>query len=192
MDYTVDKINNYLKKNISSAKYKHTLGCAKTALKLALKYNVEGNKVLLASLLHDTGRSIKIKDMPKYVKKYKVKAPGIKGILKNNPFLLHSFISSDIAKRKFGIKNKTVLKAIEEHTLGNIRMSDVSKIVYISDATAPDRRFPYVGKLRKLSSKNLDEALKFALGEKIKFVIKKNQWVHPRAVMAWNKCLETK
>ena len=55
-------------------------------------------------------------------------------------------------------------RAISSHTLGRPGMSRLSKIIYLADASAPDRRHPYVKTLRKKIARNLDSALLLSMG----------------------------
>jgi predicted HD superfamily hydrolase involved in NAD metabolism len=176
----------YLKNHLDTARYKHTLGTCKTAAELAAKYSVPVEKAELAALLHDAGKGCSKTEMMAYVKRRKLKVPELKAVIEHNPSLLHSYISADIAKTKFNIKDKDILLSIERHTVGAAGMSTLSKIIYVADAIAPDRRFPSVSKMKKLAMADLNKAVQAAMANKIFYVCKKGFWLHPEAVKAWN------
>jgi len=186
MEELTDKIITYLEKHLDRARYKHTLGTCKIVRELAKRNNVPEAKAMIAGLLHDAGKGYKKPEMVKYVAKHRVKVPYKKLVIEHNPSLLHSYISADIAKRKFGIKDNGILKAITLHTLGGENMPVLAKIVYVADSVAFDRRYTGVKELRELAYKNLDSAVKAAMANKLYYVIKNNKWLHPGALKAWN------
>lgn len=189
MDYTAEKVIKFLKKRLDSAKYKHSLGVVKMAVQLAEKNGVSRKKAALAAALHDLGRIMKKKQLAAYAKKHKLKAPYIKEIIKYNPALLHGFAGADFARKRF-TKNKAVLDAVAYHTAARAGMSKLSKLIYVADYIAPDRRFPGVEKIRKLAMRDLDGAFRKALGNKIIHVVKSKKWLHPGAVEAWNQLVK--
>ncbi len=185
----IEQILKHLNEFLTSARYKHSLGVAKVALTLADKYNVSKEKALLAALLHDAGKGFTKSGMINFIKRHKINIDSKKEVIKNAVSLAHGNISAYIAKNKFGIKDREILNAIRQHTLGGAKMSRLAKIIYLSDASSPDRRHPYVKKLRKTINYNLDKALLLSLGNKISYVIKKKKWLHPDAVKAWNRLI---
>ena len=190
MEELTDKIVSYLQKHLDSARYKHTLGTCKIVRELAKRNNIPERKAMIAGLLHDAGKGYKKPEMVKYVSKYKVKVPFKKLVIKHNPSLLHSYISADIATRKFGIKDNDILRAIILHTLGGENMSVLAKIVYVADSVSFDRRYPGVQGLRKLAYSSVDSAVKAAMANKLYYVIKNSKWLHPGALKAWNSIIK--
>lgn len=168
------------------ARYKHTLGTFRTAVKLAGLYGVSEEKAATAALLHDAGKSFSKDKMIEYARSNKLKVPHFDSVVKHSPSLLHGYISAHIAEKKFGIKDKEILQAITMHTLGGKDMCMLAKIIYIADATSPDRRHKNVKKLRALSLKDIDKALKLAMAHKLFHVVTNDKWLHPDAAHAWN------
>ena len=185
----LEKIKQHLRSILTSARYKHSLGVAKTAADLAEKYGVSKDKAVLAGLLHDAGKGFSRKGMKNYILRHGLKIDNRKDLFRYGVSLAHGDISAHIARTKFGITDRGILKAISSHTLGRPNMSRLSKIIYLADASAPDRRHPYVKTLRKKILRDLDGALLFSMGNKISYVIKKKQWVHPDAAKAWNSLI---
>ena len=69
-------------------------------------------------------------------------------------------------------------------------MTLLDKIIYMADLIEEDRDFPRVDELRDLTySGKIDEALLLSFNNTIKFVIDKNQLIHPRTVSARNYIL---
>ena len=188
----IEKIKKHLKSILTSARYKHSLGVAKVAEELAGRYGVSKEKALLAGLLHDAGKGYSKKGMINYILKHRLKIDNKNDLLRYGVSLAHGDISAHIAKTKFGITDPEILKAISSHTLGRPNMSRLAKIIYLADASAPDRRHPYVKTLRKKILRNLDSALLFSMGNKIIYVLRKKKWLHPDAAKAWNSLIINK
>lgn len=189
--HITDKILAYLKTHVSAARYKHTAGTWRVALTLANKHNVPEQKTTLAALLHDAGKSMPGSEMAHYAAKHKISFPEQTAVLRFNPSLLHAYISADIARRVFGIDDADVLDAIRTHTLGAPGMSTLAKVIYLADATSPDRRWPGVQDLRRVMHRDLDKAMLMAIAEKTAYVLTQRKWLHPQAAAAWNYFVDT-
>ena len=88
------------------------------------------------------------------------------------------------------IDDEDIINAVRYHTTGREDMTLLDKIIYMADLIEEDRDFPRVDELRNLSySGKLDEALLLSFNNTIKFVIDKNQLIHPRTVSARNYIL---
>lgn len=185
----IDAIVQFLENHISPRRLRHTLGSVKVARELAARFNVPEEKAVLAALLHDAGKGYSKHEMVNYVRRRKLRVPYAAQIIRHDPSLLHSFISADIAARRFGITDKDILAAIAHHTLGAPRMSRLAKVIYLADAIAPDRRYPAVKKLRAASRRDLDDAFTLAMAHKLLYVILYERWIAPAAVRTWNACI---
>jgi nicotinate-nucleotide adenylyltransferase len=187
MKITTEPITDFLRVHLKAPRFRHTIGTATVAVALAKRHGANVKNALLAALLHDAGKGYSCAGMIAYVKKHRVWAPCRKEIFKNNPSLLHSYISAHIARAKFNVKNHDVLDAIAQHTMGGSHMTKLAKIIYISDVVAPDRRFAGIRRLRSLAMRDIDRALRAAQLIKLRFVISKNKWIHPTAICTWNE-----
>lgn len=174
-----------LKKSLSPGRYEHTLAVAALAGELARRWNFDGDKALLAALLHDCGRAVPVSDMPAYARKRGLSAPAASSISRHNPLLLHAYISEDLARRRFGVSDSDVLSAIRKHTLGGRPMSPFDRLLYVADALAYDRGYAGVLRLRKLAFSNLNSAFAACLREKIEHVRAAGAWMHPLTLSTW-------
>ena len=184
-----ETITQFLRATLKPARFCHSIGTAKVAVILANRYNIDIKEAALAALLHDAGKGYDAAGMVRYACAHNLKAPCLAGIIKYNPLLLHSYISAHIARTKFNVKNRKVLAAIAQHTLGGPRMTTLAKILYIADIIAPDRRFTAVHQLRRLAMRDLERAMRAAQEIKLTMVIGKNAWIHPQAVATWNETI---
>ena len=127
MKYDIDFFNNYLKDNLSSDRYVHSLGVAKLSYKLAEAHNYDPDKAYFAGLVHDIAKELSEEehnrilidnnDLEAIKYSYKVK---------------HSFCGKYLLKNMFNIDDDDILDAVYNHT---VLRSDklLSKIVYIAD-----------------------------------------------------------
>lgn len=123
---------------LSEHKYKHSLRTAECARELARIHGASLKKVTQAALLHDVGYFI--------------------GYSKKDRSLTHAAISARYARR-IGIKDQSVLDAIEWHTVGRPGMDTLGKIIFLADGIEPGRNYPSIDLIRSLAKKDLDGAI---------------------------------
>lgn len=179
------QIFDYLYKHLSPSRFEHSYNVAILAVELALKHNENIFAVQIAGLLHDCAKNMDQKKMIKILKKTK-NTKFLLDMYKFSPQLLHSFAGEVTAKEKFKIKNKDILNAIKNHTLGRPNMSNLEKIVFVADCCSKDRKFKKAKNIYSLAKTNLDKALVQALQVKIQFVIYNNAWLCPKTLNTWN------
>lgn len=178
-------IKKYLKEHLDKETYLHTLGCEKTAIKLAKMLGVDEEKARLSALLHDCAKHLSSDELVEYIKSNRIKIND--PFIEKNKNLLHSVVSAHIARKKFKIKDKDVLRAVELHTIGGAGMSLLSKVIYLADVIEPTRDFNGVEKIRKLVDKDFNKALLEAIHIKIVFVLKKRKMLHPAVIEFYNE-----
>ena len=126
--------SEFIDQYMSEYRYKHVLAMTELAVDLAKRHAANPNLAKLAGLLHDIA-----KDMPKeeaflfmkdYFPEYQEEPEAI----------WHQYIGAYLAKHKFQVRNKQVLKAIYHHTLGT-SSGLLSKIIYCADKTDDTRKY---------------------------------------------------
>ncbi|MFW6035878.1 MAG: bis(5'-nucleosyl)-tetraphosphatase (symmetrical) YqeK [Halothermotrichaceae bacterium] len=185
------EILNKLKKNLSEKRYKHCLGVAETAEKLALKQNIAKKKAYIAGLLHDCAKDITIKKIKKYCQQSTWTIDEDEWSMKK---LLHAPASAYLAQEEYGIYDKDILSAIRYHTIGATDMSNLSKIIFIADFIEPNRNFNDVIELRKDIEKNIDidYVLIKICDNIIRYNVSKRRLIHPNTIQLRNSCLRRK
>ena len=180
------QILDYLYHNLLPKRYYHSLCVTELAVKLAKFYNEDIYVVQTAALLHDCAKEMSLDNMQKYIEKNKLKIPYYDFVLLNLPQVLHSYIGADIAEKQFGIKNKEIINAIKNHTIGRTDMSKSEKILFVADSLSKDRNYPNREKLNKMLFGNLDDVFKMVLCNKIEYIISNFKLLHPDIVSIWN------
>ena len=92
-----------------------------------------------------------------------------------------------MAEHTFNVTDPDVLNAIRYHTSGREGMSDLEKLIFLSDMLEEERSYEGVEKLRALFWKRerLDECLKTALYETILFLKSKQAEIYPLTQQAY-------
>lgn len=157
MRFSIEDIQNKLRKNLKGSRFIHTLGVEYTSVCLAMKYEEDLEKAELAGLLHDCAKELPEKKMIKICRNHGEK---ISKMEFEQPFLLHGKAGACIAKDKFGIEDDVILNAIRYHTTGRPAMTLLEKIVFVADYIEPNRKkADRLPELRRLAFENLDETV---------------------------------
>ncbi len=165
-----------LKSLLGPSRFRHSLRVMEKAVSLSNIHKVDQKKAAIAGLLHDVSRYMDRPGLLRFAEKIKLK---IDPISRLEPKLLHAPISAYIAKKRFGINDRQILKAISSHTLGRKSMTALEKIVYIADHTEEGRMHSGAAKARRLAEKDLDMAVVAVSTSMIKYLTDKDLPVHP-------------
>ena len=167
-------------------RYRHSLGVAATAARLASKNKVDPEQARLAGLLHDYARDLPGRELLALAAGAGLVTCELERRL---PVLLHGPVGALLIKQDLGLTDRAILQAVARHTVGAVAMTTLDKIIYLADAIEPERRFPGVEELRRLASMDLDQALLKAFESSIFYLLGKGQPLHPATVEARNYIL---
>ncbi len=177
-------IINYLNKNLSTQRYKHTICCANLSVELAQIYGANKDKAYKAGLLHDVAKEISVEQMQEYIKKYGMQ---VDIYMKNNSALLHAYASAAMAQAMFGVDDREILNAITYHTTGKENMTLLEKIIFIADAADESRTYDKkIQEWRELAKKDIDAAILKVLDFNIIKVVNRGFVLHENTVKARN------
>ncbi len=155
--YNIPKMKKTLKKYLDAGRFEHTEGVMYTAAALAMRYGEDIEKAQVAGLLHDCAKCIPDTKKVKICLKNQI---AMSDAEQKSPFLLHAKVGAFIAKEKYGIEDEEILEAIACHTTGKPGMSQLDKIIFISDYIEPMRtKAPNLADVRKLAFEDIDLAL---------------------------------
>lgn len=180
----------YLMQNLSltmSEKLlRHAQGVADTAEKLAKKYGADPFKARIAGLLHDIARDFDDNEMLQRAKKYNLAVSEYGFAM---PLLLHGPVGAVMAREDYGITDQEILNAIALHTIGSEYMSQLDKIIFVSDKIEPNRKHAGVEEIRRQAKVNLEAALLSCFDESIRYTLKIGCLLHPTSVKVRNSIL---
>lgn len=183
----VAKAAAVLEDRLSARRFEHSLNVAWTAEKLAEQYGVNKSKAYYTGLVHDYAKGMSGAELLIKAEEAELIEDPVDRQL---PDLLHAPVGAILLKQELGIKDEEILQAVSSHTLGNLNMSTLDKIIFLADMVEPKRDFPGIERLRCLVTRNLDMAMLYGLETTIKYCIDQQRLIHPRTVQVRNKFLE--
>lgn len=180
-----------LERSLDPDRCRHTVCVARLARRLAVIHGLSPEKAALAGLLHDCGRRLNLARMVRYTRKHRLQISFREDIIKKAPLLLHAFISERWALERYRIVDAEVLSAIRNHTLGEIGMPRLDRLLYVADISAEGRGLPEAKTIRRLAFQDLEAACLKAVETKKRRVVRKGYWLHPGTdkLLAWARRL---
>lgn len=140
-------------------RYYHTIGAIEMALTLnnVHNLNISQEKLILASAFHDIAKLLDKETMWDILTKHYASELAL---LKDYPQIWHSFVGKIYAKEKYGIDDPEILNAIKYHTTGHKNMTELEKIIFVSDYIEKiTRKEQEMIETRNIAFKNLDQAV---------------------------------
>ena len=184
---TLEQMKQELEKRLKPSRFRHSLGVAETAVKLAKRFGADEERARVAGLLHDCAREFRNEDMVKEAEKRGI---AIGEVERSMPLLLHADLGAVRVRELYGVEDAAISQAIARHTVGGPAMTVLDKIIWYADMIEPGRDFPGVDKLRELGgTASLDAMLLAGLSHSIVFVVEKGHLIHPATVLARNEIL---
>ncbi|UTC78144.1 nicotinate-nucleotide adenylyltransferase [Treponema sp. OMZ 799] len=180
------EIDSFAKSVLNESRYAHSVRVAEYARHLAEEYKTEGVPPVLAyftGLAHDICKKCSDEELVKLVESDNL---GIDGVEKTRLNLLHGRAASVVLQKKFGINDKSVLKAVAFHTFGYEDIDALGKIIYIADKIEPGR--PDTENFREMvKSSSLNELMLAVLDWNLSFIEKKSARVHPATIKMYEQ-----
>ncbi|MBO5277064.1 MAG: nicotinate (nicotinamide) nucleotide adenylyltransferase [Clostridia bacterium] len=163
----------------SSKRQAHSLRVAALAAKRAVSLQIPEKKAIEAALLHDCAKNLD--ENSTHLKGFSL--PTEWGEVPKE--VVHQFAGAYVCENSFGITDEEVLNAIRYHTSGRPNMGQLEKLVFLADMLEEERDYDCVEMLRALFWKDIDECLKTALFETLRFLEKKGGGVYPLTRLAY-------
>ena len=182
-----ERVISWLEKNVSQRRLQHILGVEQTCIELARCHKVNELKAAQAGLMHDLAKFFSAKKLLRIAEKEKLT---VDEICLSSPHLIHADIGAVIAKQEFGVKDKEILSAIANHTLGTPGMSELSCVVFIADAIEPNRGdTDELSAIRDTAKKNLYRCVQQTSDYSLKYLVSQQKVIHPRTILTRNWAL---
>jgi predicted HD superfamily hydrolase involved in NAD metabolism len=183
-----EQVLAWLAENVPSNRVSHILRVEQMALELAETHNLDSQKAGQAGLMHDLAKYFQPRQL---LKMARADGLDVDEVLQANPHLLHADVSAIIARDVFGVKDKEVLQAIANHTLGRPGMSLVSCIVFLADSLEPGRgNTSELQALRQISYKNIYQAVWKTCDYTLNLLLESPCLIHPRVISTRNWFLQ--
>lgn len=190
MKYKLDYINisrkklkKSLKERVSQQRYEHILGVEKAAIRLAKIYGYEDHeKVSIAALLHDYCKEIPAEEMLEGAKRWSPEIDWSQG----GPSIWHGPAAAQYAFDILGLRDREILESVSQHTIGDPKMSLLSKIIFVADYVEPGRDFTGVDKARKIANQDLNRAVFHKMQETIIHLAQIGKPIFPLSLTHYN------
>ena len=151
----IEDIKKDLRIMLKEHRYNHSILVADEAKKLATIYHIDEDKCYLTGLIHDMAKNLSDEENNRLMKKYNLSEEWYE---EENKPILHAEIGYFLAKEKYSC-DEDICRAIRYHTIGNIEMTTMEKIIFIADKVARENLNDDLLYIKKLAYQNLDEAL---------------------------------
>lgn len=148
---------------------------------LAKKYGISEIKALTAGLFHDVAKNLPLNSP--YLKGF-TPPDGVPGPV------LHQYTGAYVAEHTFGITDEDVLNAIKYHTSGRAGMSDLEKLIFLSDMLESGRNFYGVEELRAKLNEDLDLCMRESLFHQIKYLSESGAEIYPLTLSAYQSIIQ--
>lgn len=158
-----DDLVFYLENHVSKKRFSHILGTLNAAEFLCEKFGVDPYAGRIAALGHDLTRE----DFSQG---------------KEQCRLYHGYSGAEMLKKRFGVKNESILNAVKYHTAGKAGMDDLGKIVYISDYIELGRTHLDDAERRMLLCHSLDGMMYKVVSGVLAHLVLKRKFVLPETV----------
>jgi nicotinate-nucleotide adenylyltransferase len=189
-EYTPKCVAEYLKDNLiysfpyaqkvksllTEERWGHTVRVAECAGRHSTKFGVDERSAICASLLHDSA---------KYLSLDSDLLAGFSLTEDVPPPVIHQFTGAYIASNVFGVEDEDILNAIRYHTSGRENMSNLEKLIFLSDMLESGRNFEGVEFLRASFEKGLDEGMTSALAHQVEYLLASNKKIYPLTMRAY-------
>ena len=164
--------------------FRHSVGVAETAEKLALLWGADPEKAFLAGILHDYAKDMEEDRL--------IAVAVDNGLLKEDwqrdiPEVLHGGVGAVLLEQEQKITDSAILSAIRNHTLGSPHMPILDEIVLVADMIEPySRSAAEFGPIRALAEVDLQQAVLAALNATLSYCLKQKKLIHPQTVITRN------
>ena len=167
-------------------RFNHSIGVMKMALKLNAMHRlgIDEDKIKIASLLHDIAKNIDVNEQIELLLSC-VPEVVTKELYDSLP-VIHAFCGKVIAKYQYNIEDEEILDAIFYHTTGRSAMSNLEKLIFLSDYTEEGRIGENFEQVRSVSYKSIDEAIVKMLEQNFEYIKSKNMHIHSLSLDAYN------
>ena len=173
---SVERVKKDLKKLLSDYRYEHSLRVGETAEELARIYKVDEEKAYLAGITHDIAKEFTKEQNEAIMKRNRQTIDK-----EENPRINHAIVGAVYAKEKYHLDDE-ITHAIFSHTVGDIPMSILDKIVFVADKIEPGKNYPKIEEERQLAKENLDKAIILCMENNHKKLKKEKKKVAPKSI----------
>jgi len=173
-----------ISQRMKAPRFKHSKNVAKEAVRLAKKYGADVEKAELAGILHDATKETGEKEQMELIAKAGIVLTEME---RESPKLWHAISGSAFVQVVLGIDDQEVIDAIRYHTTGRAGMTLLDKVIFIADFISADRDYEGVYRMRKITEKNLDDAVLEGMSFTIADLAQRKITIAPDTMAGYNE-----
>lgn len=174
---TLQAYEKMLQKKLDGPRYEHSLGVMYTAAALAMRYDADVNRCMVAGLLHDCAKCLSSEEKIAACKEHGLP---ISEVEQRNPGLLHAKLGAYYMMTEYQVEEKALLDAVTYHSTGRPDMTLYDKIIYIADYIEPHRnKAPDLEAIRRLAFTDLDACLYEILKGTLRYLANQEDAIDP-------------
>lgn len=172
---------------LDGPRVEHSLHVMRAAEGLAMRY-CPGllKKCSIAGLLHDNAKQLGGDELKSIVV---ARGHELSDSERLMPFLLHGKAGAILLGERFEIEDAEIADAIADHVTGRPGMGLLSKVVFVADQVAQDRRQGGVEELRAAARVDLDKAVFLVARYKLMYIIGISRFVDLNTLGVYNEYL---
>ena len=164
----------------------HVLRVVTEARRLAERYGVDEERIVVAALGHDLARALSPDELLR-----QAEAAGLttSDVERAEPILLHGPVSAWLMAERFGVDDTEALAAARYHTTARAGMSALERVIYVADKIEPEkaREDPALAEARRLADESLEAAMRVLLNRHVSKALERGWPLHPDTVAARNE-----
>ena len=165
---------------LSPKRYIHSVAVAELSSHWAELWGEDPQRAYAAGLLHDIAREMPYEELLAKADAYRI---AVDPVIESSPDILHAEVAAAILRHEWNLQDEAILEAVARHTIPDIGMSTLAKIVFLSDVCEPNRRWwPGREKLLELCVRDLDGAMWYSLDQTLEYLQEKGKTPHPHTV----------
>ncbi|MDR1465100.1 MAG: bis(5'-nucleosyl)-tetraphosphatase (symmetrical) YqeK [Oscillospiraceae bacterium] len=167
----------------------HSECVADAAEALARQVGADGEKAMLAGMLHDCAKVFPPEEQRALCARYGKPLTVEDG---RSPKIWHAFAGEAYLALNCGVTDQEILSAVRWHTTGHGGMTKLEETVFVADLISAERTYPDVEKVRELAARDIHAASIYVL--EFIFLNLKRQGRHDchTATLAWYRELTQK
>jgi predicted HD superfamily hydrolase involved in NAD metabolism len=162
------QLEKELKKRLTPKRFHHSVNIKEVAIQLAQIHQVDRDKAIQATLLHDIAKDLDVMESFNKAEELSLKLTTEE---KNHPPLIHSKLGAEIVEKELGINDPEILEAIRTHTTGKAGMSSLSLVVFVADYLDPEKQLKNYKLISHIARENLYEASLLVSISKLEYVL---------------------
>jgi nicotinate-nucleotide adenylyltransferase len=164
---------------VSSSRFLHSRNVALLSADICRRHGLDPSEGYFAGITHDMCKSFPEEELIYWAKQ---DGDRISKLEKEKPSLLHGRAAAVLLRKRFRIHNKDILEAVRFHTMGNLSMGPLAKVLYIADKIEVSRKDVKAERRNWEAYPNLNTLLAMVLDDTVTYLRSRELVLSPRTL----------